>query len=365
MNKIKIFISSRVNSAFSKLDAPYTLEELRAYLRTSLEAEKFLGEPILQVIINESNFNSTISKNAFDNCIDTLQECNIIIILYNGQAGWSISGSESSNGICHEEFLVATREFSDMSFMLDLSAYFDPAKDPDEIEKNEAFARDIKESFSHMETIKAKKIAELKNGVLKQVKQYILKALEKSLSTQKTVVSRSTVFGDTLDWNKLNYTERKEILQQKLQETLEPLDVFQNVFKLYHGIPDNMSVADARNLIGRPFLQEHELIRGSTHDSGAIHFVAGYGNVTEAQAKGLVGYPDVTIIKASFGLYLWEKIMHIQIFFFKACVNPQTIKTRCTEMVNWLNSSRELSNIKARAKARYAILEVVNENQMD
>lgn len=365
MNKIKIFISSRVNSTFSKLDVPFTLAELREYLRTSLENEKFLGEPILEVVINESNFNSTISKNAFDNCMDTLRQCNVIIILYNGQAGWSISESESSNGICHEEFLVATEEFSDMSFMLDLSAFFEPSTDREEKEKDEAFAQDVKGFFSHKETIKAKKVTDLKNAVLKQVKQYILKALEKSLATQKRVVSRSSVFGDTLDWKKLNYTERKEILEQELRKTFDPLDEFNEVVKLYHGIPDNMSIADARNLIGRPFLQEHELIRGNKLSSGAIHFVAGYGNISEAQAKSLVGYPDVTVIKASFGLYLWEKNMHIQIFFLKVCVNPQTVKTRCTELVNWLNSSRELSNIKARARARYSILEVVNKNQMN
>ena len=126
MNKLKIFLSSRVNSVSNsdKLDRQFTLGELRSYLREELEKETFLGEQILDVIINETNFNSSIAKDAFKNCMDTMLSCNVIIILYNGEAGWSIAGNSTTNGICHEEFLVAVNKFSDMTFAMDLSHFF-------------------------------------------------------------------------------------------------------------------------------------------------------------------------------------------------------------------------------------------------
>jgi hypothetical protein len=139
---------------------------------------------------------------------------------------------------------------------------------------------------------------------------------------------------------------------------------FTQVIKSYHGIPDNMTVADARNLIGRPFLTEYKDVLTSKLKSGIIHFVAVYGNATETQIKSLVGYPDLTVIKASFGFYLWENTMHIQMFFLKSCINPQTIKTRKSEVTNWLSNSREQSKILAKAKARYSILEAVNKNRI-
>ena len=108
-----------------------------------------------------------------------------------------------------------------------------------------------------------------------------------------------------------------------------------------------MAVAEARNLIGRPFLNEHTYIRGTDLKSGVIHFVAVYGNITETQAKNLVGYPDLTVIRAPFGLYLWEKNTHIQMFFLKACINPQTVKTRLSQVTLWLSGSRELARIIA------------------
>ena len=52
--------------------------------------------------------------------------------------------------------------------------------------------------------------------------------------------------------------------------------------------------------------------------------------------------------------------MHIQMFFLKTCINPQTIKTRYSEVTNWLNSSREQGNINKRAGYRYVILDTIN-----
>jgi hypothetical protein len=79
--------------------------------------------------------------------------------------------------------------------------------------------------------------------------------------------------------------------------------------------------------------------------------------------KNLVGYPDLTVIKGSFGYYLWEKHAQIQMIFLIKCINPQTIQTRLTQLINWLNRSGERSKIITRAKARHSILRAINEAQ--
>jgi len=360
MDKLKVFISSRVNSPFTKLDETFSLEDLRKYLRKELEAAKFLDQPVLDVVINESNFNSTIKKNAFDDCMDTMRSCNIIIILFNGEAGWDISGNDSTNGICHEEFLLAMNEFSDMTFAIDITGFFVLPADGDAKTRNDLFKKDITDSYIPIVTIKAKTFPELKENILQQAKQYILRSVEKSFQTQKQVVAGSSTFGATLDWSKLSYSQREDKLKETVEASFKTLKPFREIIKAYHAIPDNMSVSDARNAIGRPFINEHDLILSRKEKSGVIHFVAVYGNATEMQVKNLVGYPDLTVIKASFGYYLWEKNMHIQMFFLKNCINPQTIKTRHSELANWLSSSREESKIIARAGARYSILDAMN-----
>ena len=100
---------------------------------------------------------------------------------------------------------------------------------------------------------------------------------------------------------------------------------------------------------------------GSNKSSGVIHFIAVYGRVTSSQAKGLVGYPDLAVIKTPFGFYLWEKNLHIQIFFLQSCVNSSVIRLRIGEIAIWLNSSREKVNIQKRAEKRYSILKAINE----
>ncbi|MDP9078850.1 MAG: hypothetical protein M3O71_15585 [Bacteroidota bacterium] len=360
METIKVFLSSRVNSEFAGISGQYTLSDLRRFIRNKLESEHFLGKHPLEVLINEESFTGSLTENAFNNCMRELRSAHIIIILYNGEAGWSVEDSKSTNGICHEEALVAMNEFSDMSFIIDLSRYATLPEEGSFSVRNQNYTRDIAGTFPNMPGIEARDFNQLKDRTLAMVQQYILSAIGKAMATQKRMAAGSNTFGDTLDWSKLTYSERKEVLDEQLQEVFEPMPGFSEVYKCYHGIPDNMSGAEARNMIGRPFLYEHSAIQNTQLKKGIIHFVGVYGNLTGSQAKNLVGYPDITVIKAPFGVYLWEKNMHIQMFFLKGCINPQTIKTRYSEVIYWLNGSREQSNIIGRAAARYDILEVIN-----
>ncbi len=114
----------------------------------------------------------------------------------------------------------------------------------------------------------------------------------------------SYVFGSTLDWSKLTYHERQTEMKSVLDPTFTTIPAFEKVLKAFHAIPDNMSVEDAQNMIGRPFIEEHELIKDKKEQSGKTHFVAVYGNATQTQVKNFVWYPDLVVIKGSFGFYL-------------------------------------------------------------
>lgn len=353
MEKIKIYISSRANTKSAKLDKTITLSDLRLFLRETLEKESFLDEELLEIIIHENNFAPDTSQDPHQLSLSKLDECNIVFILYNGDSGWN--PSFSGNGICHDEFLKAVDEYSTMTHIIDVSHNF-PFKKAKE--KDEAFQQSVR-SFT-MEQLKASTVDDLHEKILTQIKSQVINDLKKSLIIQKQVVKQSSIFGETLEYSKMTYSQREYNLRNVSKKKLDT--ILPNVHKMYHVIPDNMSVSDARNRIGRPFINEADEINDS-YDAGIVHFITVYGNCTEIQIKNLVGFPDLTVIKTPFGFYLWDTTNHIQMFFLAKCKNGNAIGTNINYVLQWLHSSKENENITKRAQARYSILMAIKNSK--
>lgn len=363
MKKIRIFISSRVNTPLTKLQSNLKLKDLRTYLRDELEKIEVLGETCFKVIINETAFDNTLSRDWFELCMDEMDESDIFFILYSGEAGYS-DPNVATLGICHEEFVKTADQYSAMTYIFDISSSFKIKAKGKAKEKNDAFRAALDESYLPKEVLTYNTFEELKVDLLNRIKRKTLNVFLNSLEVLKNESQSANVFGNTLVWSKLNYDGRSDNLNQMLAEKVNTLPAFKDVILQFHAIPDHMSVADARNRIERPFLEEYkELKRHPKKKKGIIHFIGVYGNVTVMQAKRLIGYPDLTAIKTPFGYYVWDKIRHIQIIYFSNCVNPERISTRLTQLHNWLSASRELPNILNRAKGRWEINKVIKDMQ--
>lgn len=364
MKKIRIFISSRVNTSLSAIDKHKSLKDLRDYLRDELESIELLGEHCFQVIVNETAFDNTLNKNWFELCLEEMDESDIFFILYNGEAGYS-DINIATLGICHEEFVKCADQFSSMTYIFDISNAFNIKAKGKAKDKNIAFQEALDSSFLPKEVIHADSFDMLKEDLLKRIKRKTLNVFFNSLEVLKNESQSANLFGNTLIWSKLNYDDRSERLERILSDKIKSLKLFKSVILLFHAIPDHMSVADARNRIERPFLEEYkELKKNPKKKQGVIHFIGVYGNVTVMQAKRLIGYPDLTAIKTPFGYYVWDKVRHIQIVYFANCVNPERIATRLNQFNNWLSASRELHKILNRAKGRWEINKIIKDMQM-
>ena len=125
MKKIKIFLSSKVTPIFKDIDVPdYSLEKLRKFIKSEFESIKFLDEKIFSIVTNEEGFESSFTSDAFDTCIENIKKSDLIIILYNGDAGWAPDGDKSANGICHEEYIKAIQELPSVTKGINISSYF-------------------------------------------------------------------------------------------------------------------------------------------------------------------------------------------------------------------------------------------------
>jgi len=357
---INIFLSSKVTSVFDNLDIDdFSIGDLRSFLKTELESQKYFGKQLFKVIINEEGFEANFDKDAFDACIQAIKESDIIVVFYNGDAGWAPIDDKTANGICHEEYLIAMNEHPSMTFAINLSKYFKNASyNKDQKKRNSKFLSDTDNLYRFKEYSEADTVDDLKKYILRLVVGYISKSFDLAFNAKKQLDANNIVFGKTLEWHKLTYPQRIEEIQKLSTNSFS--DIFPNTICLYHAIPDNLSISDARNSLGRPFLYEDNELAGTTLTKGVIHFVTAYGNATETQVKNLIGYPDITLIKTSFGFYLWEQTTQVQYIVISKCINPSVIDTRKQQVVNWLKASKEKTNINIRSAERFKILKVIS-----
>jgi len=369
MQQLKIFLSSRNKSKFEKKVKGYTLEELRKAVKEALESDKILAHAEIKVIINEDSFIGDLTTGWFEQCFQEMRESHFIVILYSGEAGYADNSNIYNNGICYEEYLIAANEFATHTYIIDISHYFKLPTTGKEKEKNDRFAKSLESNAHFKESIDKSTKRALETEVIDQIRQKLSAFIFDGIELSKLQGKSSNVFNSTLDWSKMNYSERISNMSQILKRVFDNQLDLQGIIKAYHVVPDHMSVADARNKIDRPFLEEYKLVltnegKKDVKEKGVIHIIGVYGNGTQGQAKNLVGYPDVAAIKTTFGFYLWDKIRHIQIFFLKNCINPEIIPTRCTEVGFWLRASREKKRIHDRAAARYRINRTISEVQV-
>jgi hypothetical protein len=104
--------------------------------------------------------------------------------------------------------------------------------------------------------------------------------------------------GPALEWNRQNYSQRQASMIAAARSALAPrasdkeADICTAVVGgaqiLFHigAVPDSISVAAAREMVGQPHLADHDLIRRfSKSDGGPVHVIACHKGITEAQAE--------------------------------------------------------------------------------
>src|SRR5271169_3271550 len=94
-------LSSRCNDSISFGGRASTLTVVRTELKKHLEKSKFLDHLLLDVWINEVAPAKEGSTDSWEACLREIDDADIVIVIYNGNAGWSVS--PSGIGICHAE----------------------------------------------------------------------------------------------------------------------------------------------------------------------------------------------------------------------------------------------------------------------
>src|SRR4051794_29719263 len=104
-SKIRVMISSRCNDRFPQGNPVNpTLTELRKDLKKEIEGQELFGVKPFEVWINEETPPKGGKWDSWDVCIEAVKDCDILLVLSNGNAGWA--KNKGDLGICHAELMT-------------------------------------------------------------------------------------------------------------------------------------------------------------------------------------------------------------------------------------------------------------------
>lgn len=343
---------------------------VRKAIKSAIESIKPMGEPLFDVWIHEDESQTAADENTWDACMSRAKQADIVLVLYNGNSGWSGStGLVHDNvGICHAEFSEAFNKAPGKVRSIQFPAIKTKKGSPDEVFQN-YFA---KQNVPGTQVYTGDKAVE--------AAQKLAVAAVLSLARAGVGVNAKGSYfaGEALQWTRLDFHKRREVTRLAVAEflraraggkptaELSPLVVFpvagKKVAFLCDCIPATLGTAGARELVGQPFLRDHLTVKDLPKGvDGPVHIIACQKTVTESQALRQLGFADAVVVTAPFGVYVADDVQKIQMVFIAQCRDETTTRQRAQRFIQWLEEQGEDELLAARAASRRKISDLIAE----
>jgi hypothetical protein len=362
LRKIKVMISSRCRDAFPAGGPP--LSDTRMRLKTELEAAKLFGEQLYEVWINELAPASEGTQDTWDSCLKQVRECDIVLALSNGNAGWSTRGGDI--GICHAELMTGLNVAAGKVRLLALG---------DVVIANSADGRRnrrFQDYVAVQNRFRGGTVTTV-DELVERAKQTILEATADMVGWGVREARRGRFYtGEALSWSKLDYAARQTQIRatlvgglvadgaEGLSDSLTRMELLGvPVLLCVHAIPAALSVSAAREMIGRPFLRDHDLEPQFGAAVGPVHVIGCHQTATETQARQFLGFPDATFVTAPFGIYAADEVQNVQFVFLQNCRDSNTTLFALQRLFEWFEQSGETHDVTVRAQSRRRIVAAV------
>lgn len=362
--KIKVMISSRCLDHFP-LGGDQTLSHIRKQLKAEIESMLFFGKQLFEVWINEDAPPEDATQDSWDACLKAVRDCDVLIVLSNGNAGWAKRAGEI--GICHAEYMEGLASSRGKVRLIALPNVPVDTAQADITQRNQLF-QDYVALQSPFRGGNVATAEELRT----RVHEALLDAVV--VLTQRGVTSAASSrfdMGQALDWTRLDFRQRKSAMEKVLRDALAASGCDGNergviseiagvkVAVLVHAIPAAFTVAAARELVGKPFLRDHEQIGLLEGAQGPIHLIACHRGATETQAAALLGFADATVVSGSFGIFVADDVQKVQFAFLANCRDESHTRHALQRFLEWLDQTGEAMNLAARATSRAKIVKVI------
>ena len=364
-SKLCVMISSRCDDKFPVAPSGRPLSEIRKELKAEIEVLEVFGKKVFEVWINEETPPQGGTWDSWEVCLQAVNDCDILVVLSNGNAGWAKDGGDI--GICHAELITALARAPGKVRLIALGNI--PVMKTAEGVRNHRFQGYVKTQSLFRGS------AVTTEGALKaRVKEAVHDAL---LALAQAGVRESSKgrfhSGQALDWSRLDFrgrrAEMRRVLRDAMRQRAGSSDdgdhlivelAGTDVVLVPDAIPAAITIGAAKEMVGQPFLRDHELYRVvKGKRGGPVHVIGCHKNATETQATKLLGFPDATVVNAPFGVFVADNIQKVQFAFIVNCRDDATTRHGVQRFFEWLAQTGEEALVAERAKARARIVSAI------
>lgn len=366
--KIRVMISSRCNDAIEFNGEQATLSDVRRQLKLELEEALLLGSPIFDIWINEDAPPAEGTQDSWETCLDQIRQADIVLVLYNGNAGWAKENGEI--GICHAEVATGWSTSPAKVRLIELPRG-----------ANLTDRRHLQfQAYVASQSPFRGAVAANGNEVIDRCRQTLRDAVAGMARLGVREARKGKLFaGTALDWSRLDYRERQQEMVKSLRAAFEErrgseiskagivaIAAGKPVLFCCHSVPAAMSQATARELVGQPFLQDYALAETLTGSlGGPVHVIASHRGTTESQALKMLGFADAVAVSPPFGIYVADLIHKVQLVFITNCVDDTTTRHGVQRFFEWMDQTGEASLLAERAQSRKRIVKALAKEHVD
>jgi hypothetical protein len=363
-----MMLSSRCKDSVTFEGHLQELASVRKAIKKAIEAIQPNNRQLFEVWIHEDESHTAGDQNTWDTCMTKARQADVVLVLYNGNAGWSGASSILGNhvGICHAEFAEAFNKAPGKVRSIQFPPITAEPGSPDE-------------TFQRYFTSQNLPGTQVKTGddAVKAATDLAISALLDLARAGVGVNAQGKYYaGEALQWSRLDFQQRREVTRNAVADFLrsraggsthdsEHTTVVypvsgQNVAFVCDCIPATLGTAGARELVGQPFLRDHQIVKDLRKSViGPVHLIACQKSVTESQAIRQLGFPDATVVAAPFGVYVADSVQKIQMVFLANCRDATTTHLRTQGFLQWLSAHGEDKLLASRAKSRRKIADLL------
>ena len=240
------------------------MSDIRRELKAEIEAIEVFGKHLFEVWINEETPPQDGTWASWDVCLQAVKDCDILIALSNGNAGWAKDSGDI--GVCHAELLTGLSQAPGKVRLIALGdiAVTKTAQGA----RNQRFQQYVKTqslfrggAAATEEALKARVKAALSDAVVALAQAGVRESSKGRFHS-----------GQALDWSRLDFQARRAEMRRVLRDAMRQRTgssedgdhlivnlAGTDIVLVPDAIPAAISVGPAREMVGQPFLRDHEL----------------------------------------------------------------------------------------------------------